>query len=161
MQCKVTTGSLELLAASISVALDKKATITKVFTYDSVVVDSVVPLTGCTQCDTITIHGKNLALSDLSIQARVGGVIGACKATQWVSDTSVLCSLAPLVSTFLGGVYEPGVSLTVANRVGTLSSAFDFTSADMSSLAKANLPCLLYTSPSPRDRQKSRMPSSA
>ena len=140
MQCKVTTGSLELLAASISVALDKKATITKVFTYDSVVVDSVVPLTGCTQCDTITIHGKNLALSDLSIQARVGGVIGACKATQWVSDTSVLCSLAPLVSTFLGGVYEPGVSLTVANRVGTLSSAFDFTSADMSSLAKANLP---------------------
>ena len=25
----------------------------------------------------------------------------------------------------------------------------------------ANRPCLLYTSPSPRDRQKSRMPSSA
>ena len=24
-----------------------------------------------------------------------------------------------------------------------------------------NFPCLLYTSPSPRDRQKSRMPSSA
>ena len=24
-----------------------------------------------------------------------------------------------------------------------------------------NVPCLLYTSPSPRDRQKSRMPSSA
>ena len=24
-----------------------------------------------------------------------------------------------------------------------------------------NIPCLLYTSPSPRDRQKSRMPSSA
>ena len=27
--------------------------------------------------------------------------------------------------------------------------------------AKGNLVCLLYTSPSPRDRQKSRMPSSA
>ena len=26
---------------------------------------------------------------------------------------------------------------------------------------KAQKPCLLYTSPSPRDRQKSRMPSSA
>ena len=26
---------------------------------------------------------------------------------------------------------------------------------------KAHIPCLLYTSPSPRDRQKSRMPSSA
>ena len=28
-------------------------------------------------------------------------------------------------------------------------------------LDDVNLPCLLYTSPSPRDRQKSRMPSSA
>ena len=26
---------------------------------------------------------------------------------------------------------------------------------------RVNVPCLLYTSPSPRDRQKSRMPSSA
>ena len=34
--------------------------------------------------------------------------------------------------------------------------------ADTSSSAfTMNLPCLLYTSPSPRDRQKSRMPSSA
>ena len=29
------------------------------------------------------------------------------------------------------------------------------------SIKKTMLPCLLYTSPSPRDRQKSRMPSSA
>ena len=28
-------------------------------------------------------------------------------------------------------------------------------------VAQANRTCLLYTSPSPRDRQKSRMPSSA
>ena len=28
-------------------------------------------------------------------------------------------------------------------------------------MASGNNPCLLYTSPSPRDRQKSRMPSSA
>ena len=28
-------------------------------------------------------------------------------------------------------------------------------------LAVSGIPCLLYTSPSPRDRQKSRMPSSA
>ena len=28
-------------------------------------------------------------------------------------------------------------------------------------LSKLNVGCLLYTSPSPRDRQKSRMPSSA
>ena len=37
-------------------------------------------------------------------------------------------------------------------------------SVDAELLAFVNdvlLPCLLYTSPSPRDRQKSRMPSSA
>ena len=34
-----------------------------------------------------------------------------------------------------------------ANIIGTLDIQYD--------------PCLLYTSPSPRDRQKSRMPSSA
>ena len=28
-------------------------------------------------------------------------------------------------------------------------------------MANRSIPCLLYTSPSPRDRQKSRMPSSA
>ena len=35
---------------------------------------------------------------------------------------------------------------------------------DVRAFVRANLPadiCLLYTSPSPRDRQKSRMPSSA
>ena len=31
----------------------------------------------------------------------------------------------------------------------------------MQQLADLIIPCLLYTSPSPRDRQKSRMPSSA
>ena len=38
----------------------------------------------------------------------------------------------------------------------TLSGAFDF-----AKLNKGGYFCLLYTSPSPRDRQKSRMPSSA
>ena len=33
--------------------------------------------------------------------------------------------------------------------------------SDITILGKTILPCLLYTSPSPRDRQKSRMPSSA
>ena len=34
-------------------------------------------------------------------------------------------------------------------------------SEDGANLIARNTPCLLYTSPSPRDRQKSRMPSSA
>ena len=35
------------------------------------------------------------------------------------------------------------------------------TTVGASQLVKSISPCLLYTSPSPRDRQKSRMPSSA
>ena len=34
-------------------------------------------------------------------------------------------------------------------------------SFDDNAMISGYLPCLLYTSPSPRDRQKSRMPSSA
>ena len=40
-------------------------------------------------------------------------------------------------------------------NLGQLQSALDVGHLDK------NKPCLLYTSPSPRDRQKSRMPSSA
>ena len=43
--------------------------------------------------------------------------------------------------------------------------AFDFNNPEISAFFERALPhgytCLLYTSPSPRDRQKSRMPSSA
>ena len=41
------------------------------------------------------------------------------------------------------------------------SPACDMTLADLASLTDVFYICLLYTSPSPRDRQKSRMPSSA
>ena len=41
-------------------------------------------------------------------------------------------------------------------------NSHNFTDSELASnIAAANNPCLLYTSPSPRDRQKSRMPSSA
>ena len=36
-----------------------------------------------------------------------------------------------------------------------------YTAEDTASLPYANTPCLLYTSPSPRDVEESRMPSSA
>ena len=46
------------------------------------------------------------------------------------------------------------VDLTTWNR-------FDEIDAHTVGITPLNLTCLLYTSPSPRDRQKSRMPSSA
>ena len=46
----------------------------------------------------------------------------------------------------------------------TAKAASDMKKSDVKDFASTKhkgLPCLLYTSPSPRDRQKSRMPSSA
>ena len=60
-----------------------------------------------------------------------------------------------------------GLVFTVAGALGIASYAGWIGGADTRTLAPADLVdewvdrCLLYTSPSPRDRQKSRMPSSA
>ena len=75
-----------------------------------------------------------------------------------------------------GGQYEEGTSVTIT---ATPDEGYEFsgwtgtsqTSSEIMITISSNLnltavfneikPCLLYTSPSPRDRQKSRMPSSA
>ena len=49
------------------------------------------------------------------------------------------------------------IKLVVIQSTGDTFSA----GADLKALSNNIEPCLLYTSPSPRDRQKSRMPSSA
>ena len=49
---------------------------------------------------------------------------------------------------------------TVCTQTGTIHQNF-LESGDVGSVNVRTYNCLLYTSPSPRDRQKSRMPSSA
>ena len=86
-----------------------------------------------------------------------------------------VCSVAPSTFIVVGPAYSSiegqsgAIPLTIGDGttgyvvtglyaagdlVGIISKVADFTPAGNSS-------CLLYTSPSPRDRQKSRMPSSA
>ena len=67
------------------------------------------------------------------------GVVPAEKWAEIMSDTT-----HPLLNRAIQGTYSPGSTFKV------------FTSA-----MALHFDCLLYTSPSPRDRQKSRMPSSA
>ena len=47
------------------------------------------------------------------------------------------------------------------NSVAIFNRSFEKTQTVLDAHPEANFICLLYTSPSPRDRQKSRMPSSA
>ena len=62
-----------------------------------------------------------------------------------------------------------GVNRTLLNNIGDailrlnkeLNYTFCMIEHDIEFISKLCNPCLLYTSPSPRDRQKSRMPSSA
>ena len=56
----------------------------------------------------------------------------------------------------VGDVVNAGLGYTVYTALLTQSG----TAAPVATILKNNT-CLLYTSPSPRDRQKSRMPSSA
>ena len=93
-------------------------------------------------------HGMLSGL--LSIQK--GAMSGYNRDTQTskylIMDLIRECESAPLI---LQGVLE---SLTVNHKKMKELSETDFMNA-------ADIACLLYTSPSPRDRQKSRMPSSA
>ena len=60
-------------------------------------------------------------------------------------------------------VHDPELVILNEELASTLN--LDFSKTDKKKLAEIfsgnSIPCLLYTSPSPRDRQKSRMPSSA
>ena len=60
---------------------------------------------------------------------------------------------------------QAGLSVAVLSKVFPTRShtvaAQGGVSASLGNMSEDNWYCLLYTSPSPRDRQKSRMPSSA
>ena len=63
-------------------------------------------------------------------------------------------------------VHTGGVENTATARIATTDKALDFATGEPRTAHTYNMTaksytCLLYTSPSPRDRQKSRMPSSA
>ena len=88
----------------------------------------------------------------------------------YVEATSASRSRAPLYfqlfsslkSMILEGVLGYGEQVPTEEQLASLFSVSRITSKRaLDELASEGLVCLLYTSPSPRDRQKSRMPSSA
>ena len=64
-------------------------------------------------------------------------------------------------STLQGGLFTLGIILAMLMLIGRFVSIDDLQNPSVSLSYGLNLFCLLYTSPSPRDRTRSRMPSSA
>ena len=64
-------------------------------------------------------------------------------------------------TTLRDGEQSPGIALTPSEKL-LIAQQLEKLKVDVIEAGfAASSPCLLYTSPSPRDRQKSRMPSSA
>ena len=83
------------------------------------------------------------------------------KANEISKRTPNLCHLAPAGHTYIEELNEAGGVYAVMNELNKKNLLHtDLITATGKTVAE-NIDCLLYTSPSPRDRQKSRMPSSA
>ena len=80
---------------------------------------------------------------------------GLSESVSAVSATAIVVTLITFVTIIFGEL--------VPKRIGQLypEAVARWVSRPMAWLARAAGPCLLYTSPSPRDRSVSRMPSSA
>ena len=115
-----------------------------------------------------TLNRRNLMLgASLAATAYVTG----CAQTSQAADTIDLTGISILITGCSSGFGRLGAEHYArlgAKVFATMRNLPRSEAAELEALAKAeNLDitvleiCLLYTSPSPRDRQKSRMPSSA
>ena len=107
-------------------------------------------------------------LKNIDLISQIGGLLG------WDQEVLMPPKAAALRAEQLAWVSKTGHEATTAPRIGELLTELE-AREDLNDVQAANvrlardsydkatkLPtCLLYTSPSPRDRQKSRMPSSA
>ena len=90
-------------------------------------------------------------------------VLDVSPATELIVDTVFwMPFLSAKTWSIVIGYWEMAIGICFLNKNTTLAAVvLMFLQMAGTFLPLVILPCLLYTSPSPRDRQKSRMPSSA
>ena len=110
-----------------------------------------------TNAGNIAVNAQNIAVNAENIAENAEDI--ADNTDRILVDASELAALLSTVEALTAKVANlEEVDLDTADRIKTLAAENEELTA--AALAMSNA-CLLYTSPSPRDRQKSRMPSSA
>ena len=135
---------------------------------DVVIYESTV-YPGATEDDCLPLveEGSNLSLNtDFYAGYSPERINPGDKARPLTKITKVTSGSTPeaaqLIDALYGTIITAGTHLAPSIRVAEASKVIENTQRDVSiALVNELSICLLYTSPSPRDRQKSRMPSSA
>ena len=111
---------------------------------------------------TTLLKDLKSALKTMHVTDGVHGEIRTVRFQRWKQRPNLLEQVKPLLTTHS---VDDGQIRGLASKIGERASPQDVDLSLMvlsSSLQReGHNVCLLYTSPSPRDRQKSRMPSSA
>ena len=94
-------------------------------------------------------------LKDIDLIRQIGSLLS------WDQEVLMPPKAAPLRAEQLAWISKTAHERLTDVRIGEILDEIE-SNDDMDAITSANIRlCLLYTSPSPRDRQKSRMPSSA
>ena len=107
--------------------------------------------------DNVVTYSKSLSTEALCKEIKDAHFVGIRSRTQLSEEVLEAADRLVAIGCFCIGTNQ--VDLTAAARKGV--PVFNAPFSNTRSVAELVMACLLYTSPSPRDRQKSRMPSSA
>jgi hypothetical protein len=136
LSVKISAGYADEQNIIVSVGLQKQ-TLIALLTYDAATVSSIVELTGCTSCNSLTLFGNSFAKVDPTLKVRLGGV--PCEASHWSSCSSVACRIAA-ISLGLSSPSDSGIVVTVERREGSFTKSLEYSLHSITAVRDSNSP---------------------
>ena len=148
-----------------SLSPDEKKQVSKMLQTEGVEEQSELILAAKDMMDKVTSFLEDLASMKtegmLELADRIRDEMGADKADAFLQKIQPAIEQAESTLTTTRQELDNGVRILTGEEVASEPMGADDTMDMDTDLDSLDSDCLLYTSPSPRDRQKSRMPSSA